>query len=84
MKKNIAKNTTIMLLILMFIVGSVGSFVVEFGMDKYIDFLKAYAPLYMSLILSIGANSAVKKIKETKDVKEVKEVKDVGVDKEGV
>jgi len=51
---------------------------VEFGMDKYIDFLGAYAPLYMSLILSIGANSAVKKIKE------VKEVKDVGVDKESL
>lgn len=81
MKKNIAKNTTITLLILMFLVGAIGSFVIEFGMDKYIDFLKAYAPLYMSLILSIGANSAVKKIKE---VKEIKEVKDVGVDKESL
>ena len=73
MKKNIAKNTTITLLILMFLVGAVGSFVIEFGMDKYIDFLKAYAPLYMSLILSIGANSAVKKIKETKETKDVQE-----------
>lgn len=76
MKKNIAKNTTITLLILMFLVGAIGSFVIEFGMDKYIDFLKAYAPLYMSLILSIGANSAVKKIKQNKENKETKDVTD--------
>ncbi len=66
MKKNIAKNVTISLFIAMFIVGAVGSFVQVFGMDKYIEALKAYAPLYISLILSIGANSAVKKVKEGK------------------
>jgi amino acid transporter len=50
LKKNLAKNVTIILLIGMFIVGAVGSFVA------------------ISLIASIGANSAVKKVKEAKDV----------------
>lgn len=66
MKKNVAKNTTIALLVLMFVVGAIGSFVASFDVDGYIDFLKAYAPLYISLIASIGANSAVKKVKEAK------------------
>ena len=35
-------------------------------MNGYIDFLKGFAPLYISLIVSIGGNSAVKKIQETK------------------
>lgn len=68
MKKNLAKNVTIILLVVMFVVGAAGSFIQAFGMDGYIDFLKAYAPLYISLIASIGANSAVKKVKEAKDV----------------
>ncbi len=67
MKKNLAKNITIILLIAMFIVGATGSFIAIFNMDGYINFLSAYAPLYISLILSIGANSAVKKVKEVKD-----------------
>lgn len=66
MKKNVAKNTTIALLVLMFVVGAIGSFVASFDVGGYIDFLKAYAPLYISLIASIGANSAVKKVKEAK------------------
>lgn len=68
MKKNLAKNVTIILLIGMFIVGAVGSFVATFEMDGYVKLLNAYAPLYISLIASIGANSAVKKVKEAKDV----------------
>ena len=66
-KKNVAKNVTIVLLVVMFIVGAMGSFIQAFAMDGYIDFLKAYAPLYISLIASIGANSAVQKVKEVKD-----------------
>jgi len=65
-KKGTAKIVTITLLVVMFIVGAVGSFVSTFGMPGYIDFLKAYSPLYISLIASIGANSAVKKVKEAK------------------
>ena len=68
LKKNLAKNVTIILLIGMFIVGAVGSFVATFEMDGYVKLLNAYAPLYISLIASIGANSAVKKVKEAKDV----------------
>lgn len=67
-KQNVAKNVTIGLLVAMFVVGAMGSFVAVFEMDGYINFLKAYAPLYISLIASIGANSAVKKVKEAKDV----------------
>lgn len=68
LKKNLAKNVTIILLVVMFVVGAAGSFVATFEMDGYVKLLNAYAPLYISLIASIGANSAVKKVKEAKDV----------------
>ena len=66
MKENIAKNLTLTILSLAFIVGCVGSFVSIFNMNGYIDFLKGFAPLYISLIVSIGGNSAVKKLQENK------------------
>jgi len=59
--KNLAKNTTIALLVIMFIIGCVGAFISTFKMEEYVSFLKAYAPLYVSLIASIGVNSLKKK-----------------------
>jgi hypothetical protein len=62
--KDLAKKTTIALLVVMFIIGCVGAFVSTFKMEEYVSFLKAYAPLYISLIASIGVNSFKKKDKE--------------------
>lgn len=59
-----AKNLTLIILSLAFLIGSVGAFVGTFNMDGYINFLKGFAPLYISLIASIGANSAVEKYKK--------------------
>lgn len=64
--KGTAKSVTISILIVAFLVGCVGGFVQTFNMDGFISFLKGFAPLYISLIASIGANSAVEKIQEKK------------------
>lgn len=59
-----AKYLTLGILLVGFIIGVVGSFIVSFNMDGYINFLKGFAPLYIALIASIGANSAVEKYKK--------------------
>lgn len=59
-----AKYLTLVILLVGFIIGVIGSFVVPFNMDGYISFLKGFAPLYIALIASIGANSAVEKYKK--------------------
>lgn len=64
--KNLAKYTTIGILISAFCVGSVGAFIPTFLMEGYVVFLKGFAPLYITMITSIGANSAIKKIQENK------------------
>lgn len=61
-----AKKLTLIILALAFIIGCVGAFVQTFNMDGFINFLKGFAPLYIALIASIGANSAVKKVQEKK------------------
>lgn len=61
-----AKKLTLIILSLAFIIGCVGAFVQTFNMDGFINFLKGFAPLYIALIASIGANSAVKKVQEKK------------------
>jgi len=66
--KQVAKKVTIGILISAFAVGSVGAFIAIFNMDGYINFLRAFSPIYISLIASIGANSAVKTIQEKKNV----------------
>ena len=59
-----AKYLTLGILLVGGIIGVIGSFVVPFNMDGYISFLKGFAPLYIALIASIGANSAVEKYKK--------------------
>ena len=59
-----AKYLTLGILLVGFIIGVIGSFIVPFNMDGYISFLKGFAPLYIALIASIGANSAVEKYKK--------------------
>lgn len=59
-----AKYLTLGILLVGFIIGVVGSFIAFFNMDGYINFLKGFAPLYIALIASIGANSAVEKYKK--------------------
>ena len=63
-----AKKLTLIILAIAFIVGCVGAWFKVFDMEGFIAFLKGFAPLYISLIASIGANSAVEKYKETKCV----------------
>lgn len=59
-----AKYLTLGILLVGFIIGVIGSFIGTFNMDGYINFLKGFAPLYIALIASIGANSAVEKYKK--------------------
>ena len=59
-----AKYLTLGILLVGFIIGVVGSFIGTYNMDGYINFLKGFAPLYIALIASIGANSAVEKYKK--------------------
>ncbi len=59
-----AKNLTLIMLTVAFVVGCVGAFVPQFLMESYTNFLKGFAPLYISLIASIGAISAVEKYKK--------------------
>ena len=61
-----AKKLTLIILSLAFLIGSVGAFVGTFNMDGYINFLKGFAPLYIALIASLGANSAVTKVQDGK------------------
>jgi hypothetical protein len=58
-----AKKLTLIILSLAFIVGCVGAWFMTFNMEGFISFLKGFAPLYISLIASIGANSAMEKYK---------------------
>ena len=60
--KNLAKYITLGLLIVAFLVGAVGAFVPTFLMEGYTSFLKSFSPIYISLIASIGANSAFAKV----------------------
>lgn len=52
-----AKKITLVLLMVMFVLGCIGPFISVFAMADYVMFLKAYAPLFISLIASIGVNS---------------------------
>ena len=68
MKKieNLAKNTTLAILVFVVIFGSVASFFPNFNMSGYVEMLKAYTPLYATLIVSIGTNSALGKVNDAK------------------
>lgn len=61
-----AKYLTLGILLTAFLIGSIGAFIPIFNMDGFISFLKGFAPLYIALIASIGANSAVTKVQEKK------------------
>ncbi len=62
-----AKKLTLIIIVLAFIIGCIGAFVAQFNMTGYIDFIKGFGVLYIPIILSIGANSAVEKIKPKKE-----------------
>ena len=73
MKKieNLAKNISLALLVYALVLGSIGAFCSSFNMSGYVDLLRGYAPLYVTLIASIGTNSVVNKLQT--DKKEVSE-----------
>lgn len=65
-----AKKLTLVILALAFIIGSIGAWFQAFDLEAYGVFLKAFAPIYIALIASIGANSAVEKYTTGKDEEE--------------
>jgi len=65
--KNIAKNLTLVLLTFFAIVGAVGSFLPNiFSMDSYTQFLASYTPMFVTLLVSIGAGKITDKVKNPK------------------
>jgi len=61
-----AKVITLIIMVTAFVVGCVGAFVPTFNMAGFSEFLRGFAPWYIALIGSIGANSAVEKFKGEK------------------
>lgn len=67
--KGAAKFLTLTMLVIVFVVGIVGSFAwANFDMEKFTMFLPVFGIMYVPLILSIGAASVVKKVKEKEEV----------------
>lgn len=65
--KGFAKWLTMLIILVCLSIGVLGCFAwVDFDMNKYTEFLPVFGILFVPLILSIGANSAVKKIQEVK------------------
>lgn len=69
-----AKNLTLIIITVAFIVGCVGAFLPSFNMEGFISFIKAGTPSIVTLFTSIGVSSVVDKVKENKCVGKDKEV----------
>lgn len=66
---NLAKNMTLVILGVIFLLGCIGPFLRIFDMEGFALFIKNFALLYIPLITSIGANSAVEKVIEKQEKK---------------
>lgn len=64
-----AKKITWAILIISVIVGILMVFIKGLDMDRYTLYVKGVAFLYVPLVTSIGANSAIDKVKGSKDEK---------------
>jgi len=64
--KQPAKKITLAILLVAFIVGLVGCFLVFFDMDKFVKFLGAFLPFFLGMVASVGTGSVVSKIQEGK------------------
>ncbi len=58
-----AKKITLIILIVAFGIGCLGSWFKFFDMDAFTKFLIHFSPFYLGLIASIGTNSAIEKVK---------------------
>ena len=67
MGKGLAKKTTLVILVVAFLVGCIGSWFEVFNMESYTKFLLTFSPFYLGLVASIGTNSVVGKIQEKKE-----------------
>ncbi len=65
--KNIAKNITLAILVLAFLIGGVGAFLPTFNFDGYTTFLKGFSLMFGGLVASIGINSGIEKVQDAKD-----------------
>jgi len=61
--KNIAKYTTLAILVVAFVIGCLGPWFKVFNMEGYTSFLLSFSPFYLGLIASIGINSGIEKTK---------------------
>jgi len=59
-----AKKITLAMILIVFGVGLVGSFITTFNMSGFIEFIKGFSVMYIPLIASIGVNSGLKKVKK--------------------
>jgi hypothetical protein len=59
-----AKKITLAMILIVFLVGLVGSFITTFNMIGFIAFIKGFSVMYIPLIASIGVNSGLKKVKK--------------------
>lgn len=66
-KKMTAKNITLAMILVIFVVGLVGSFIATFNMVGFISFIKGFSVMYIPLIASIGLNSGVEKMNIKKE-----------------
>lgn len=64
--QGLAKKTTLAILVFVILFGAVAAFFPRFNMEGFVKLVQSYTPLYATLILSIGTNSAVEKIQEGK------------------
>jgi hypothetical protein len=62
--KQPAKKLTLAILVVAFLVGLVGCFLKFFDMDKYQQFLEAFEPFFIGMILSVGAGAIADRLKE--------------------
>ena len=64
--KQPAKKLTLAILVVAFLVGLVGCFLVFFDMDKFTKFLGAFLPFFLGMVASVGTGAVVDRIQEGK------------------
>ncbi len=67
MIKKTAKNITLGIIVIGFLIGIIGSFIPIFNMVGYVSFIKGFSALYIPLIASIGINSGIDKYSKNKE-----------------
>ena len=64
--KQPAKKLTLAILVISFLVGLIGCFLVFFDMDKFVKFLGAFLPFFLGMVASVGTGAVVDRIQDGK------------------